>query len=64
MPVSDAQKRALAKYRAEKVKQVGVPFYPNDMDLYEFLAKQPNKAGYIKGLIRADMDQQTRSAGN
>lgn len=57
MPASDAQKRAKAKYAKEKMKQVMVIFSPNEMDLYEHLSKQANKSGYLKELIRKDMEQ-------
>ncbi|NPD33092.1 hypothetical protein HLV35_07470 [Eggerthellaceae bacterium zg-997] len=56
MPVSEAQKRASAKYRREKVKQVAVSFYPSEADIYDHLRSQPNKSGYLKALIRADMN--------
>ena len=52
---SDAQKRANAKY-AKKVKQQLVKFYPTESDLWDYLQAQPNKMGYIKELIRADME--------
>lgn len=55
--VSDAQKRANERYRKESVKQFAVRFYPADSDAWEHLQKQPNKAGYIKALIRADMER-------
>lgn len=58
---SDAQKKASAKYRKNNVKQVPVAFYPADADIYAWLAGQPNKAGYIKGLIRADMEAKLRA---
>lgn len=58
MARSDAQKRARAKYEKEKVKQVMVRFYPSENDILEFLESQDNKAGYIKELIRKDMDSQ------
>lgn len=57
MPESAAQRRATLKYRKEKMKQVVVAFYPNDMELFEFLDTKPNKAGYIKDLIRKDMEK-------
>lgn len=57
MPVSDAQKRATSKWRKENTKQVLTVFYPSDMDVYEHLQKQSNKQGYIKDLIRADMEK-------
>ena len=55
--VSDAQKRANERYRKESVKQFAVSFSPADSDAWEHLQKQPNKAGYIKALIRADMEK-------
>lgn len=57
MAVSDAQRRANAKYRREKTKQVVTTFYPADGDIYDYLCKQPNKSGYIKQLIRRDMNR-------
>lgn len=57
MAVSESQKRANAKYRKEKMKQVVVRFSPNDMDLYEWLKGQDSIAGYLKRLIREDMER-------
>ena len=51
---SDAQKKALEKYKA-KVKRLTVDFPPSDAELYDHLQKQPNKQRYIKDLIRKDM---------
>lgn len=39
------------------VRQFAVRFYPADSDAWEHLQKQPNKAGYIKALIRADIEK-------
>ena len=52
--MSEAQKKALAKYKAN-VKRLTVDFPPTDAELWEHIQKQPNKQGYIKSLIRADM---------
>lgn len=52
---TEAQKRANAKYKREKVKQVVVTFSPQDADLYEWLSAQPSKAGTIKRLLREEM---------
>ena len=53
---SEAQRRASAKYdRANMVQRV-VRFSPNERDLLAHLDAQPNRAGYIKSLIRADME--------
>ena len=56
MTVSDAQKRANAKYQRQSTKVVSIRFMPGDADLLEWLGAQPNKAGYVKALIRADME--------
>lgn len=57
MAVSEAQKRANAKYNKEKMIQRVVRFSPNERDLLEHLDAQPNKAGYIKQLIREDIER-------
>ena len=54
---SEAQKKALEKYKA-KVKRFTVDFTPSEEELWAQLNKQPNKQGYIKALIRADMEKQ------
>ena len=55
--LTEAQKRAQAKYNKANVRQTAVRFYPAERDMWEWLEKQPNKAGYIKELIRADMER-------
>ncbi|QKF07196.1 hypothetical protein HLV38_02955 [Berryella wangjianweii] len=57
MAVSDAQRKASAKYRREKVRQVAVSFYPAESAIYDHLKSQPNMSGYVKDLIRADMQR-------
>lgn len=57
MPLSDARKRANAKYAREKVRQVGIKFYPAEADVYEWVKAQDNVQGYVKALIRADMER-------
>lgn len=56
MAASEAQLRANAKYAKAHVKRVGVSFYPAERDILEWLNAQPNKQGYVKALIRADME--------
>lgn len=56
MAVSDAQRRANERYRKESVRQATVRFYPTEADIWEWLQAQPNKAGYVKELIRRDME--------
>lgn len=60
MSVSDAQKRANERYRKQSVKQATVRFYPVESDLWDWLQSQPNKAGYVKELIRRDMEERAR----
>lgn len=64
MAVSEAQKRASAKYQREKTKQVNVKFTPNDMELYEWLTSQDGTAsGTIKALIRSAMESSPHTRG-
>ena len=53
---SEAQKRASAKYDKANMVQRVVRFSPNERDLLEFLDSHENRAGYIKSLIRRDME--------
>ena len=57
MARSEAAKRADAKYKAEKTTQFTLRFYPSDEDVLAHLQKQESKQGYIKRLIRADMER-------
>ena len=53
---SAAQLRATQKYKKEKIKRITVDFYPAEAELWEHIQSQQNKQGYIKDLIRADME--------
>lgn len=55
---TEAQKRAKAKYKKEKVKTMLLEFYPADAELVEHLEKQDKKQTYIKNLIREDMKKE------
>jgi hypothetical protein len=55
MSVSEAQKRASAKYNKEHTTLITIRCGPNDADILEALATLKNKQGYIKSLIRADV---------
>lgn len=57
---TEAQKKANKKYR-EKVNRTTIDFYPSEDELWDHLNFQPNKQGYIKSLIRADMEKTIRS---
>lgn len=55
--VSESQKRASNKYHKEKMVARTIRFSPNEKDILAHLDAQPNKAGYIKRLIREDMER-------
>ena len=57
--MTEAQKNAKKKYR-DQGKRLTVDFYPSETDLIEQIEKQPNKQGYIKSLIRADIERSKR----
>ena len=57
MALTEAQKRAQENYRKKSVKQSIVKFYPAEADIWERLQAQENRAGYIKQLIREDMER-------
>ena len=52
----ESAKKADAKYKSEKTKQLVIRFYPGDQDMLEHLQAQESKQGYIKRLIREDME--------
>lgn len=55
---SDAQKRAVAKYDAANTKSHLLKLNrKTDADIIAFLENQPNKMGYIKQLIRDNMQK-------
>lgn len=54
---TEAQKRAQAKYMRNNVVSLRIDIYPKDKDIADYLATLPNKQGYVKELIRADMDK-------
>lgn len=60
---SEALKKAQQKYAEEKVTRVNVNFYPTDQELLDRIDEvvpsiYPSKQGYIKELIRADIDKE------
>ena len=57
MPVSQAVKTAVKKYNARMTKQFCLRMnLKTDADVIEALNSVPNKQGYIKTLIRKDID--------
>ena len=57
MATSNAQKRASMRYDKANMTNRVVTFSPHEKELLEHLDKQPNKSGYLKQLIRRDMEQ-------
>lgn len=57
MARSEAQKRADGRYRKARTAQVVVRMYPSDGDLLEWLRSKDSMQGYIKRLIREDMER-------
>ena len=53
---TEAQLKAVKKYR-EKLKRITVDFYPSEEEIWNHVQKQDNKQGYIKSLIKADMEK-------
>lgn len=57
MKTSEAQRRASEKYDAENTKQIMLKLNTKtDKDILERLESVGNKQGYIKRLIRKDME--------
>lgn len=56
---TEAQKRARDKYEKNNVKRFNMAFYPTESDIFAWLSEQPNKQGYVKDLIRKDMETKT-----
>lgn len=54
---TEAMKKAKKKYH-EKRNRITLDFYPSEEELFNHIQSQPNKQGYIKNLIRADMKKE------
>lgn len=64
MPASDAQRKAIRKYNTANTRQVGFNFsLKYDADILAKLDSVPNKQGYIKDLIRADIARSAQNKG-
>lgn len=58
---TEAQKRAAMKYFKKNITQKVLRFGVNDQDILAHLEAQENMSGYLKGLIRADMERSQSS---
>lgn len=52
---TDAQYRAVQKYKKANIKRITLEFSPLEAELWEHIQQQPKKQTYIKALIRADI---------
>lgn len=58
MSTKEAQARASAKYDKENTKQIILKLnLKTDADILQKLESVPNRQGYIKDLIRADLSK-------
>lgn len=56
IPTGNQKYAPQTKYKAAKCKGMYFQFVlSTDADILEHLAKQPNRQGYVKALIRADI---------
>ena len=53
--ITNAEKKAKKKYN-EKVKKILLEFYPKDKQIYEYIRTKKTMQGYIKGLIKKEME--------
>lgn len=59
---SEAQKRASKRYDAKNTKLLNIKLNLNtDADILEHLASLENKQGYIKSLIRKDIEEKNET---
>ena len=59
MKTSESNYRASRKYRASNCRQINIELNKTiDEDILVWLDSQDNKQGYLKKLIRADMEAQ------
>ena len=54
----DSKMKYIRAYNKQNYKQIVLHLHRSiDKDLIDYLASQPNRAGYLKKLIRSDMDR-------
>ena len=59
MSTKEAKSRASKKWRAKATTQFKIQLHKdNDADIIHKLDSVPNKAGYVKGLIRDDIGRE------
>ena len=53
---TEKQREAVRRYQ-KKTKAIMIRFFPSDMDLHDWIRKHENMSGYIKDLVRKDMEE-------
>ena len=64
---SESQLRAIKKYKEKNkpnIKRFTVDFGPADHGLFNHIKQQPNQQGYVRELIRADMERGGENAAD
>lgn len=54
---TEAQRAAIKRYAKANIRQIGLKFAPPEHDLYDWVKLQESANGYIKRLIREDMER-------
>lgn len=57
--ITEQQKISKQRYR-KKLKKLSIEFSLKENDIAEFLDTKPNKSGYVKNLIRTDMESEEK----
>lgn len=57
----ECQKRANKKYKDNHSKTIAVAFYQPDLDVAKWLLEKGNASGYIKSLLRKQMENEKLS---
>ena len=56
--LTEARKRAKAKYESKILKRIMIEFYPQNVALLEKVLEQDSKQAYIKKLIYSDIKKE------
>ena len=55
----DAKTKATIKYNREKVRRFSMNLSPGDADMIKWLEDKDNITGYLKQLVRNDMEKRS-----
>ena len=54
---TEAQRASENEYHRKKIKTISVNFSPRDYDILEYLDTKESRGGYLKKLLREDMER-------